>query len=133
MRPQKKPNNFGLFDMHGNLWGWCQDVYSDTADYQQNVTVTNPSAGRKSTYDWVLRGGSWWYNAVPVVHDNTCVSQQPCRAGSQMHNAVNHNVVSQLIAATRVVLPCICHPRKNMQFLGGNAHRHMGVIDRVQR
>jgi len=57
---QKQPNAFGLYDMHGNVWAWCQDYY------QENY-VGAPSdgsaylSGKDSTYR-VLRGGSWFDN-----------------------------------------------------------------------
>ncbi len=61
---QKKANDFGLFDMHGNMWELCQDVYSDTVYQERNGNVVDPvlhAVGHKSTYDRVVRGGSWWY------------------------------------------------------------------------
>jgi len=47
-------NAWGLHDMHGNLWEWCQDW---SGDYPQD-DVTNPQ-GSDSGQDRVLRGGSW--------------------------------------------------------------------------
>jgi formylglycine-generating enzyme required for sulfatase activity len=53
---RKRPNAWGLYDMHGNVAEWCHDVYGETA-YGQHAS-RNPR-GPAEGDERVLRGGSW--------------------------------------------------------------------------
>ncbi len=58
----KKPNAWGLYDMHGNVSEWCQDFYNPWSDEgmpEESVDPVSPVPGPFV----ILRGGSWYSNA----------------------------------------------------------------------
>ncbi|GAB4496655.1 MAG: hypothetical protein OHK0052_06900 [Anaerolineales bacterium] len=60
------PNDYGLYDMSGNVWEWVRDFYA--AEYYQTSPYNNPLGPSSGKYR-VVRGGAWNSNGV----------QSPCR------------------------------------------------------
>ncbi|MFM5947152.1 MAG: formylglycine-generating enzyme family protein, partial [Dolichospermum sp.] len=67
------PNAFGLHDMHGNVWEWCQDDWHDNYEGApiDGTTWINLSNNK------LLRGGSWFYYA------------ELCRSAYRSYNNIN--------------------------------------------
>ena len=57
---QKQPNPWGLYDMCGNLWEWCNDFYQ--VDYYQQAPREDPR-GPTAGETKVVRGGAWRFSA----------------------------------------------------------------------
>jgi len=82
----KKPNPFGLYDMHGNVLEWCHDYYG--VDYYKQSPEKDPTgpasapvrSSRQRAGHRVLRGGAWgsWAAKSP--------SPSPCRSANRGGN-----------------------------------------------
>mgnify|MGYP006266374999 CR=1 FL=1 len=73
------PNGFGLYDMHGNVWEWCQDVWHGSYEGAPTDGTAWVEGGNQDRR--LLRGGSWSYdprycrsagrfNFTPVARNN---------------------------------------------------------------
>jgi len=64
----KLPNAFGLFDVHGNVWEWCEDDWH--GDYTGAPTDGTPWVDSPRGSSRVIRGGYWGLNARPCRSAN---------------------------------------------------------------
>ncbi len=78
------PNPFGLYNMHGNVWEWCLDVFYKEY-YLKNEAQNGdlPSTKRKPVMGRVIRGGSW------MEHMEECRS---ARRGSVFANTRDSHI-----------------------------------------
>lgn len=83
---QKRPNAFGLHDMHGNVFEWCEDTWHDsyrveTADGYQLAAPADGSAWTVGgdPQARVLRGGSWYHSGPQVLRSADRFGAAPIR------------------------------------------------------
>ena len=53
---KKKPNAWGLYDMHGYVWEWCQDGWRES---YEGAPTDGRAVEDKLAKEFVIRGGSW--------------------------------------------------------------------------
>ncbi|MCB1826457.1 MAG: formylglycine-generating enzyme family protein [Candidatus Competibacteraceae bacterium] len=84
----KQANPWGLYDMLGNVWEWCQDHWHD--HYEGAPDDGSAWLSSDAGADRVLRGGSWYYSARYV------------RAAVRAHAHPGHRIVSLGFRCLRV-------------------------------
>jgi formylglycine-generating enzyme required for sulfatase activity len=90
---QKKPNAWGLYDMHGNVAEWCHDIYDK--DYYRASPTNNP-CGPAQGKTYVLRGGAWSSKADHL------------RSSARMSD--NPGFTDACLARDAIGFRCVCRP-----------------------
>jgi formylglycine-generating enzyme required for sulfatase activity len=58
------PNGYGIYDMPGNVWDWCWDLYANDWYSNLGATQSNPRGPTGTSGDRTKRGSSWDDNAI---------------------------------------------------------------------
>jgi formylglycine-generating enzyme required for sulfatase activity len=90
----RKPNAWGLYDMHGNAWEWCADWYEKSYAAEVQEDPTGPRSGESR----VLRGGAWSHPPAKV----RAAARYDYTPGNR-HYAVGFRVVRTAVPTIPVV------------------------------
>jgi formylglycine-generating enzyme required for sulfatase activity len=98
---QKKPNAWGLYDMHGNAWEWCSDWFDDS--YYKKSPSDDPP-GPSSGASHALRGGGWGNDRLSFRVNQRCNIRPPYHnrgSGMRLARIVDGEAVVSVQATAR--------------------------------
>lgn len=113
----KKPNPFGLYDIHGNVMEWVLDGYEEDAYSKRSGLTVDPLVIPTSLYPRVVRGGSWYdppdwaRSARRVFSEDWWKDQDP-----QLPRSIWYHTDADFVGF-RLVRPLHIPEAEEMQFL----------------
>ncbi|MBU2357722.1 MAG: formylglycine-generating enzyme family protein, partial [Alphaproteobacteria bacterium] len=110
-----RPNAWGLWQMHGNVFEWCADVWRDPHSGASPDGTAQPAFQQVGAVDRVIRGGSWNYDAgscrsayrfkVASVHRDGDLGFRPARGQVTGTLASKQQKAERFVEAGKAELP----------------------------
>lgn len=88
----KKPNAFGLYDMHGNVWEWCRDSFSNYRDGQTEDPI-GPAEKKR-----IIRGGNFYGNNLHDWHNGN-----GRRSAARLEAPADHRILDKGFRVTAAI------------------------------
>src|SRR3546814_8971843 len=118
---QKKPNAWGLYDMHGNVMEWTADQYLADAYSKTNKTLENPLVVPVELYPRAVRGGSFIDDAAALRSTNRIPSDPVWKKTDPQIPKSDWWFPSTIFLGMRVVRPAV-QPSRSEEHTLNSSH-----------